>query len=777
MLASASPIGVYVPPAASSSCWSPRCMLVAQVWGAARFSCGCPAMVATRDRDYGAPGPRTRAQASPAGVARRLAAPSSDPQRLGRTRRMSTHPDVNYYRRAGTTGALEPVLDEPAALHSAAGPLPTQDRVNSSDAGRQQRRSPAVVPSADVSAESSAGALPQVEASAHVPDNDKCLPRPPPTPTAVGRGHAHMPAAPPPTGALQTRHVGEAGSLQQPSLAPSVTRTAGVADAAVRAVVAHEEHKTGHGQHRDHQSASAVRTIAAHAVGVVGASSSTGADPSRAPSVERRPPSASAPPVVSQAHDRGPAVQLPADVFESGRPLDDLVPGVGDRYPRVASDWYTTVRRRHRKNPHPRHIPPGSRSRAARHAGAWADTSSSLADDHALQGGRETADDRFEAVRPVRGVQASGVPHAVRVALPRSDTTSDEDDTSPVCAQEATKNAVSGVVHDEDATSTAPGKSTPTCDDQHVRSCAVMPAFESKTSAGTAQDKNELSLVAVQPDPVWPGACLVELPPACSATVPVQMGRSLSLARLPSVPRMPTLPGPSGPQQDEPPTQRHGAAPSAAPAAGTEQRDGVALKWQSKAPTLPVVKSEPVASSAFASEAEALPPAPLEIKLEPPWPLPRAVKLEPSSAVRVPTALRGCVPHVEPSARNSAVDRTRFSASQRPLLQLARTTSLSGHGDNGVQASVHRGSGGRPIDRNTMAPVQEGLHGRPSESTPSETVLEAGDVPDGDASPRVRNAGRLEERNDRTGATAHDQDALGSRCRPREGGAPDPAKR
>lgn len=753
VLASASPNGVFIPPAASSSCRSLHCMLVALMRGAARFSCGCFAMVATRDRDYSAPGQRTRAQASPAGVARRLAAPSSDPQRLGRTRRMSTHPDVSYYRRAGTTGAPEPVFNDPAALHSAAGPLPTQDGVTSGDAGRQRQRSPAVVPSADVSAESCASALPQIVASAHVPGDDESLPRPPRTPTAV---------------------VGDAGSLQQPSLAPNVTLMNRVADAGVRAVVAYEEHNLGHGQHRGHQSSSAVRAIAAHAIGAVGASSSTGADPSQALNVERRPPSPSAPPVVSQAHDRGPAVQLPADVLESGQPSDDLVAGVGDQYPRGASDWYTTVRRRHRKNPHPRYVPPGSRSRAARQAGAWADTSSSLADDHALQGGLDTVDNSFEAVRPVRGVQ---VPHAVRVALPRSDTTSDEDDTSPICAQEATNNAVSGVVDDEVATCTAPGKLTPTCDDQPVRSCAVMPAFESETSAGTAQDKDELSLVVVQPDPVWPGACLVELPPACSATVPVRMGRSLSLARPPSVPPMPTLPGPSGPQQDEPTTQQDGAAPFAAPAAGTEQRDDVAVKWQSNVPTLPVVKSEPVASSAFASEAAPPPPTPLEIKLEPPWPLPRAVKLEPSCAVRVPTALQGCVPRGEPSARISAVHGTRFSASQRPLLQLARTASVSGHGDNGARASVPRASGGLPIDRNTTEPVQEGVHGQPSESTPSETELEAGDVPDGEARPRVRNAGSLEERNDRTGASAHEEDALGSRCRPREGGAPDPAKR
>lgn len=58
-------------------------------------------MVATRGRDYDATGPRTRLQAGPAGVARRLVPPVANPQRMRRTRRMSTHPDPDHYASEG----------------------------------------------------------------------------------------------------------------------------------------------------------------------------------------------------------------------------------------------------------------------------------------------------------------------------------------------------------------------------------------------------------------------------------------------------------------------------------------------------------------------------------------------------------------------------------------------------------------------------------------------------------------------------------------------------
>lgn len=54
-------------------------------------------MVATRSRVYGGAGARTRNRTDPAALASRLFKLRTEPQRIRRSRRMSTHPDVNQY--------------------------------------------------------------------------------------------------------------------------------------------------------------------------------------------------------------------------------------------------------------------------------------------------------------------------------------------------------------------------------------------------------------------------------------------------------------------------------------------------------------------------------------------------------------------------------------------------------------------------------------------------------------------------------------------------------
>lgn len=100
------------------------------------WPCGVD-MVATRGRDYDLTGPRTRLQEGPAGAARRLVPSVSSPQRLRRTRRMSTHPDVDHYHQDGANGA--PGSDTPAPVvegahagpdDAAAGAAPRRVRKN-----------------------------------------------------------------------------------------------------------------------------------------------------------------------------------------------------------------------------------------------------------------------------------------------------------------------------------------------------------------------------------------------------------------------------------------------------------------------------------------------------------------------------------------------------------------------------------------------------------------------------------------------------------------------
>lgn len=78
-------------------------------------------MVATRGHDYNAVGPLTRAQASPIGVAKRLHATNPEPQRVTRSYRMRTHPDVGHYMRGSPSGAVSPGGDSGGpAVQSAA---------------------------------------------------------------------------------------------------------------------------------------------------------------------------------------------------------------------------------------------------------------------------------------------------------------------------------------------------------------------------------------------------------------------------------------------------------------------------------------------------------------------------------------------------------------------------------------------------------------------------------------------------------------------------------
>lgn len=78
-------------------------------------------MVATRRCDYDAPGPITRSQTSPAGVASRLVSPVADPQRLGWPRQMRTHPDPDHYFKttaeATRADAVGSIQDGSAAMH------------------------------------------------------------------------------------------------------------------------------------------------------------------------------------------------------------------------------------------------------------------------------------------------------------------------------------------------------------------------------------------------------------------------------------------------------------------------------------------------------------------------------------------------------------------------------------------------------------------------------------------------------------------------------------
>lgn len=84
--------------------------------GWARGTASCPVvthlfvMVATRTCDYDATGPQTRAARGPARVAHRLLKRRAEPQRLRRSYRMSTHPDVNHY----VVGHAEDVNDDAA---------------------------------------------------------------------------------------------------------------------------------------------------------------------------------------------------------------------------------------------------------------------------------------------------------------------------------------------------------------------------------------------------------------------------------------------------------------------------------------------------------------------------------------------------------------------------------------------------------------------------------------------------------------------------------------
>lgn len=101
--------------------------------------CGV-AMVATRGRDYDSTRPRTRLQGGAAGAARRLVPPVPSPQRLRRTRRKSTHPDVDHYNQEGASGVeegdtLAPVADDgnsgsDGTAEVAAGTAPRRTRKN-----------------------------------------------------------------------------------------------------------------------------------------------------------------------------------------------------------------------------------------------------------------------------------------------------------------------------------------------------------------------------------------------------------------------------------------------------------------------------------------------------------------------------------------------------------------------------------------------------------------------------------------------------------------------
>lgn len=384
-----------------------------------------------------------------------------------------------------------------------------------------------------------------------------------------------------------------------------------------------------------------------------------------------------------------------------------------------------------------------------------------------MRGGQESACDGLKSIPPISEVRAPSVPPAVLAAQQLSDTTSGETEISPLHAQDAGEDEVRSVAYDIDATGVVPDEARHLSDDHGAQDPTVALVPDAGLQTGDDHDAYGLSLVSVQADRMWPGAVAVTVHPTCPVTAAVGASPGMSTSAE-AFPLVPTPPGPRTLRRDGPPTLQDGGPPAAAVSAvNLDAPPFLMLQPELETPTSTAVKSEPEVSSLPVSDSVPLSPTRLEIKLEPPWPLPRAVKLDPFSSVGDPGYPQRCASGGGPPAHVTAVRQARFEPSKRPLLRLARASSSSGGGRDGTQAPAHPGDA-TSVD--LRAPVEQATWDQARASTaPSDNAMDGGGIPDEEMRPRTHDAARLRADDESTGVCS-DERATRSAADARDGG-------
>lgn len=610
-------------------------------------------MVATCCHSWRAPRPQTRALACPTAVGRRAAPPHAGARgtarRLGRSRRISTHPDVNHYFRVSPARVMGSSTDEPPDAAAPAAPVRAQDSSAQCDGPRMEHLPHPVAAHAPVDGGGPACGTPSDGADVHV---------------RHGGGYLHhTPSAPPVV----------VGSVTDGTYAPSPAA-----------------------------STSATR---------IGVGFRSGGLPS----------------IVGDPHADVSAEVPPAGGLATSAPAHYAGARAVAQYPRVSSDRYIATRRRSRKNPHPRFVPPGSRSVPAADSGVEAYASARATGEPSLRHEQGALLGSAYSVSCDRGRQSPANPPAHPVTRLHSDTTSDECETSPVGRQGAAEDHVRTVVDGDVPICTASGETRLLRGSKSVQGAVAATASEDTSQTGCAQDKYGLSLVSVCADVIWPGAVIVRLPPACSTALSAGTKSGLLNGQTASLQSFPTPVHPGAPQRNEPTTTRRGAEPIAGAAELSLHPPPVDVsKTMTERPTSAVVVSRPQVHSTFVAESTPASPAPLEVKLEPPWPPPRAVKLETTSEVdyhgsgqRNGRRGRDCSggaavdggqrfsPVGVPPPRVPDVQQRRFEASKRPLLQLAQPRPPARSERRGAHASARPGAGSGAAVADTSSSLRD----------------------------------------------------------------------
>lgn len=666
--------------------------------------------------------------------------------------------------------------DDPPAEGSASSPvLVTEERHPSSSQARRYLSSP-VGASVSVGVGGHTELLPPHDADVRDAEDAHHL-SVPRAPAAVVGTCDDAPDARSPNDEVRARPSDDADCRMEPPSVAAVTLGDAIPVGVAHAVTAHEERQANDDGHRDRRHSSAVQAVLVQAGGSDdGLPSSTAAacQPRYAGHQQRLSPGR---PVVGEVHGNGPAVQSPAIALESREERSDHGAGADDHYPRVASDWYKTMRKRSRKSTLPRYVPPGSRCFDDGHVGVLVNTSVRAAGADGVRRGPLTTYGGQESACPDRGGNPAIAPAVALVARPQSDTTSDDDDIAPVHVGDGAESARPSVL-DDDANSDARGGTRLFLDTRDVHHSATAPLSESTSQLGGARDRYGLSLVSVTPDCMWPGAVPIEVQTEFSTPVPLTAGPELSAGAAGPHPIVAALPRPFTPQLGSSSMLQDESFPGTAPMVMFDQPPAVLLKSEPAAYSSPAVTSEPMMPTSPVVNPASLPPAPLEVKLESPWPLPRAVKLEHPLTSRDSGHPAQCASEGASSARVSAVRRGRFEASKRPFLQLARTRSLSALGRGTASVSVSPGVRGGATGDDVTARVLRAAYGQPSGSAgPSSSAVHAGVVAGGTVGLRDTNTELVQARRHEVGAHAPEREFTHTGGRSVSGGAHDAPKR